>query len=549
MKFCQSLKLFFFQTRRISDKNFHITTPIFYVNSDPHIGHLYSVLLADAIFRWNLMRCGNSLVQPSSSNFYFSTGTDEHGKKIHDAANATGVSPENHCDVYSNRFMNLSKKFGIKYTGFTRTTSPKHIEAVNHFWTLLDGRGHIFKRSYEGWYSLVDECFYNDYEVVGHTTNDGKQIKIAIETKTVVTKISEENYAFDLSQFYEQIRHWANQPGVISQSHLISYIDDFMSKDSTAQISISRPVSRCSWGIPVPNDNSQTVYVWFDALVNYLTAVGYPKQIISWPPTIQVLGIDIFKFHSIYWPAFLLAAGLSLPERLLVHGHWLSGRRKMSKSLGNVFCPLKTSEIISVDGLRYFLLKQKHGDFTLEKAATLVNAYLVNDLGNLLQRSINPRLNPLKQYPIRTDINELLTHFDDETSKATAKQLIEKLETLPEIATEHYDNQNIHRVLDLLVELVQLANLFFQQCEPWKIINSQIKLDSVLFITYETVRLTAIYLQPATPDFADKLLSILGIPHAERTIEAARFLNPRTDSGTVGMEKNEAVFPRIALNK
>uniref|UniRef100_A0A1I8BIQ3 Methionine--tRNA ligase, mitochondrial n=1 Tax=Meloidogyne hapla TaxID=6305 RepID=A0A1I8BIQ3_MELHA len=361
------------------------------------------------------MRCGNSLVQPSSSNFYFSTGTDEHGKKIHDAANATGVSPENHCDVYSNRFMNLSKKFGIKYTGFTRTTSPKHIEAVNHFWTLLDGRGHIFKRSYEGWYSLVDECFYNDYEVVGHTTNDGKQIKvclkrtfvnfllkflIAIETKTVVTKISEENYAFDLSQFYEQIRHWANQP-----------------------------------------------------------------------------------------------------------------------------------------------------DFTLEKAATLVNAYLVNDLGNLLQRSINPRLNPLKQYPIRTDINELLTHFDDETSKATAKQLIEKLETLPEIATEHYDNQNIHRVLDLLVELVQLANLFFQQCEPWKIINSQIKLDSVLFITYETVRLTAIYLQPATPDFADKLLSILGIPHAERTIEAARFLNPRTDSGTVGMEKNEAVFPRIALNK
>ncbi|CAK5090372.1 unnamed protein product [Meloidogyne enterolobii] len=548
MKFCHSLNLFFIQKRRINHNSFHITTPIFYVNSVPHIGHIYSALLADALFRWNLMRCGNSPNQPSPPNFHFSTGTDEHGKKIQDAANAKGLPPRDHCDVVSSMFMNVFKKFGIKYTRFTRTTSPEHIEAVNHFWNLLGKRGHIFKRSYEGWYSSVDECFYDDYEVIDHTTTNGEQTK----TKSLVTKISEENYAFDLSRFYEQIRNWANQPGVIYQSHLISYIDDFMSKDSAAQISISRPISRCSWGIPVPNDNSQTIYVWFDALVNYLTAVGYPKQIASWPPTIQILGIDIFKFHAIYWPAFLLAADLPLPKKLLVHGHWLSGRRKMSKSLGNVFCPLKTAEITSVDGLRYFLLKQipyEHGDFTLEKAVTLINAYLVNDLGNLLQRSLNPRLNPSKHYPIRTDTNELLAHFDDEMSKATAKQLIEKLETLPEIATEHYDNQNIHRVLDLLVELVQLANLLFQQYEPWKIVNAQKKVDSNLFITYETVRLTAIYLQPVTPDFADRLLSILGIPHTDRGLEFACFMCSRKDSGTVSLERNEAVFPRIVLNK
>lgn len=350
-------------------------------------------------------------------------------------------------------------------------------------------------------------------------------------------------------------------------THFLQHIDLFMEHKSTGQLSISRPTTRCSWGISVPDDPSQTIYVWLDALVNYLTAAGYPNLSHNlWPPTIQILGKDILKFHAIYWPAFLLAADLPLPKQLFVHSHWLMDKRKMSKSLGNVVCPFNAADLLTVDGLRYFLLKQnafEDGNFTMSKSVEVVNAYLVNDLGNLLQRAINPKLNPMQQYPLGYELQDLCSdeaHGNDAAiATLTARQLVQTLEELPECIFTYYDNKEIHNALDTLVDVIQLANRFFQYQQPWKL-TSQDKINSILFLAYESVRMTAILLQPVTPGYSEKLLSILGIPPSFQTLANVNFnlTNNFPSVKVAGSLKNEChllngwtrgpIFPRINFN-
>jgi methionyl-tRNA synthetase len=311
--------------KQIRLKSF-ITTPIFYVNGNPHIGHIYTALLADASHRWELLKAGKDA---DSTAFKLLTGTDEHGVKVQTAALKAGLQPQEFVDQNSQKFRQLFQKFGIANTDFVRTTEERHKKAVTAFWHKLSSKGYIEKACYEGWYSTIDECFYSEKDV--EVVNGSKEM-IAKETKNPVEWIKEDNYMFDIGKFYEPLKDWLNS-GVIQP-------DNFLSMALTAlrpneKLSVSRDSRRLQWGIPVPGDNSQTIYVWLDALVNYLTAAGYPNSDYknAWPPNVQIIGKDILKFHAIYWPAFLMAAELPLPKKLFVHSHWLVDGRKMSKAM------------------------------------------------------------------------------------------------------------------------------------------------------------------------------------------------------------------------
>ncbi|KAH7708749.1 methionyl-tRNA synthetase [Aphelenchoides avenae] len=502
-----------------------VTTPIFYVNSDPHIGHLYSALLADAAHRWELLKSGRD-PRKYYEDFTFATGTDEHGIKVQLAAGFAKKLPREHCDYYSSRFRNMFEKFQICHTDFIRTSEERHKQSVQHFWKVLKEKGHIQKDVYEGWYSAVDECFYAPAEVEELTDDKGQKRMVAKETKAAVEWIQEENYMFDLSPFQGQIRQWLNASGMLFHiAHpmrkagympiALSYIRE------DHKLSISRDSKRLKWGIPVPDDPSQTIYVWLDALTNYLSVANYPNLSANWPPDLQILGKDILKFHAIYWPSFLLAAGLPLPKKLFVHGHWLVDGVKMSKSIGNVVDPFKTSEELSVDGLRYFLLKQgipnDDSNYTTLKAINVINADLVNNLGNLVNRGTVKKLNPKQKYP-SFDV-EVMEH----ELKGTGEKLVLELKALPEKVAAHYDNMLFYKGLELIANAGRNANAFFQLHEPWKLSQGP-KLSTVLYLTYETARICNVLLQPIVPSYADRVLSRFGLNESERELRTTRFM-------------------------
>lgn len=284
----------------------------------------------------------------------YSTGTDEHGIKVQRAAEGKNLDPQIFCDQVSCRFQKLCQEFNASNTHFIRTTDANHKEVVQKFWNKLKESGHIYKSKYQGWYCSSDEAFVTNVEDV---TKDGVTKKVSSESGNEVEWIEEENYMFKLSQFQEPLLKWLDTvPPVIIPNSFHSLVKQTVSR-GIQDLSISRPSSRLSWAIPVPNDESQTIYVWLDALVNYLTVAGYPDA-KQWPPDLHVIGKDILKFHAIYWPAFLMAVGMEPPRRILCHSHWTISDEKMSKSKGNVVDPFKKALEFSPEGLRYFLLRQ-----------------------------------------------------------------------------------------------------------------------------------------------------------------------------------------------
>ena len=316
------------------------------LDSEPHIGHLHSLLVADAIHRFKQLQ--------GVDNTIFSTGTDEHGIKVQRAAEAKGVEPQVFCDQISERFQKMTIDFNSSNTTFIRTTDIQHKEIVHKFWNKLQENGHIYKSKYQGWYCSSDESFVTTVEDV---TKDGVTKKVSSESGHEVEWIEEENYMFKLSQFQEPLLRWLDtKPAVIVPDVFHALVKQIVSK-GLQDLSISRPSNRLSWAIRVPNDESQTIYVWLDALANYLTVAGYPETKL-WPPDLQVIGKDILKFHAIYWPAFLIAAGLEAPRKILCHSHWTISDLKMSKSKGNVVDPFKKADHVTSEGLRYFLLRQ-----------------------------------------------------------------------------------------------------------------------------------------------------------------------------------------------
>lgn len=498
-----------------------MTTPIFYVNASPHLGHLYSAVIADCFHRYKILQGFNSK---------FATGTDEHGLKIQQAAEAAGKDPLTFCTDVSGRFRQLFDSSNVSYTDYIRTTEPRHRRAVQHFWSVLRDKGLIYKGSYEGWYSTQDESFLMPSQVADALDSSGKEIKVSLESGHKVEWMKEENYMFRLSAFRPTLVDWLRRnPQAVQPERFYQAVLQWLQED-LPDLSVSRQKSRLQWGIPVPGDPEQTIYVWLDALVNYLTVAGYPDNLNLWNSAHHVIGKDILKFHAIYWPSFLLGAGLSLPQTIHVHSHWTVGGKKMSKSLGNVVDPLERSRMFTSDGLRYFLLRQgvpdSDCDYTEDKVLKLLNAELADSLGGLLNRCTAPALNPAQIY----------TRFCPQSflSEPEGRAVVEDyhmlnaVKQLPAVVEQHFESMHVYKALEAISACVRQTNGFVQRHAPWKLdrtdIKDQLWLDTIIHVSLECLRVYGTLLQPVVPEISDKLLCKLGVVRRERSWADINFL-------------------------
>lgn len=496
------------------------------MNAAPHIGHFYSAVIADCLHRFKLLKGCTSR---------FATGTDEHGLKIQQAADIVNKDPLSFCNEVSEKFKHLFETSNISFTDFIRTTEDRHRQAVQHFWTVLYGKGYIYKGSYEGWYSTQDESFLTPTQVTDSTDANGNVIKVSTESGHKVEWMKEENYMFRLSEFRSPLLQWLKEnPSVVQPEKFHHQVLQWL-EDDLPDLSVSRQRSRLQWGITVPGDQEQTIYVWLDALVNYLTVAGYPDLHTEWWNCAHhVVGKDILKFHAVYWPAFLMAAGLPLPKVVKVHSHWTVQGKKMSKSLGNVVDPFGTSQRFTVDGMRYFLLRQgvpEHDcDYEDSKLVKLLNSELADALGGLLNRCIASALNPGQLYP--TFCSKTFPKGSSEEPRGRALtedyKMVESVTALPILVQEHFDNLHIYKALEAISACVRQTNGFMQRHTPWKLdcMDECDKrwLDTILHVTMECLRVYGSLLQPVVPGLADKLLSRLGVKPEERSLVEVCFL-------------------------
>ncbi|XP_044522367.1 methionine--tRNA ligase, mitochondrial [Gracilinanus agilis] len=523
---------------RAEGGRFCFTTPIFYVNAAPHIGHLYSALLADALARYRRLRAATPPVtSPAAPLVRFSTGTDEHGLKIQQAATAAGLTPSELCDRVSAQFRALFQEAGISITDFLRTTEARHRRAVHYFWGVLHARGLLYKGLYEGWYCASEECFLPEGKVTWRPGPDGQSHPVALDSGHPVCWMKEENYIFRLSQFREPLRQWLlDDPQAITPDPFRHTVLQWLEED-LPDLSVSRGNSHLYWGLPVPGDPTQTIYVWVDALVNYLTVIGYPdsEQEAWWPATHHIIGKDILKFHAIYWPALLLGAGMTPPHRIYVHSHWTVHGQKMSKSLGNVVDPLTCLDQFTVDGFRYFLLRQGvpnwDCDYYEKKVVKLLDAELADALGGLLNRCTATSLNPTGTFPVfSTSCFPSMEGIMAAPTKAQPEDyaLVKAVSALPLQVESYYENFQIYKALEAVSTCVRQTNGFVQRNAPWKLNRENLAdaqwLDTVLHVTLECLRVFGLLLQPVTPALADKLLSRLGISETERGLQNICFL-------------------------
>ncbi|KAJ1522223.1 hypothetical protein ONE63_002531 [Megalurothrips usitatus] len=520
----------YFHTTSLKNYDFTVTTPIFYCNAAPHIGHLYTVVLADAAARFRQLQ--------DDGQINFVTGTDEHGTKIFQAAANNKMSPREYCDKISAEYRLLFSESEINYTHFIRTTQTEHKEAVNNFWKQLSDGNFIYKGSYSGWYCVPDEAFLTEAQVKDGLNAEGRSCKVSIDSGHPVEWTTEENFMFRLSSFKKDLLYWLQRDDVVKPENFHRALVKWLEETELDDLSISRPASRVPWGIPVPDNPSHTVYVWLDALVNYLTAAGYPNSSDfskKWPPTIQILGKDILKFHGIYWPAFLMAAGLDPPRQLLVHSHWTVESEKMSKSRGNVVqppSPTKGGSLQELVAMRYFLLRtgtpHKDNNYCHDLMVHEANTDLMGAIGNLLNRCTGEILNPKQEYP------PLPEEFPD---CPECKELLSAVESLPGIVKEHFESCNFYLGIIEILKVIDFANQFFTQMAPWKFSKEELgsgRQNSILHVTMESLRISGIALQPIIPSLASTLLSRLGIPKDQRMwrdIEKASWCGGSSASG------------------
>ena len=489
----------------ILNKPYFITTPIFYVNAAPHIGHVHSALVADAQARFQKLR--------TKRDPLFSTGTDEHGLKIQQAAEKFQQSPFDYASAVSMSYQSLFKRLRLCHSDFIRTTEGRHRSAVHALWNTIHEGDHIVKRAHEGWYCVQDETFLTENQLV--TKADG--LKVSAESGHPVEWCTEENYVFKLSNFSQKILNYLDKDeSVIRPKVFRNHLNSFF-ENGLPDISVSRPSSRLKWGIPVPNDPSQTIYVWLDALTNYLTVAGYPDHLKNWPPSCHVIGKDILKFHAIYWPGFLMAAGLDPPESILCHSHWMVGDEKMSKSKGNVIDPNMLMDQVSEEGLRYFLLREgtphSDGNFSDKKMRNYLDSELANTLGNLLSRVSKGTILESQQFPAGVDSNHC---------SQLALDLMDQAERLPSTAAQHFSDFNYHLGVDAIMQLLRDCNGFIQEEKPWELKKSdRERLQTVLLLALECLRVSGILLQPIVPHLTDLLLTKLGVPADQRHWENA----------------------------
>jgi len=474
--------------------NYYITTPIYYPSGEPHMGHAYSSILADVFARFNRI---------AGKNVYFLTGTDEHGLKIQNAAKKNKLEPILYCDKISEVFKNLTKKLNLSNNDFIRTTEKRHHKAVNDLWNKLVKSGDIYLSKYKGWYSVSDEAYYDENEII---EKEGK--KISTFSGSLVEWVEEDSYFFKLSawekkllKFYEE-----NKKFILPNSRRNEVIN--FVKGGLRDLSVSR--TSFSWGIKVPENNKHVIYVWLDALTNYLSAIEYPNIDSKlyknfWPASVHVIGKDILRFHAIYWPAFLLAANISPPKRVFSHGWILSGEEKMSKSKGNILNPIEIIEKYGIDQLRYYLMKEvshgSDGSISLKNLEKCVNSDLANNYGNLCQRVFSFIKNNCDNTVL---MNNNLSKND--------KNIIQETKNLTKDLSDLMNNQNLNSYIKKVIDISFLTNKYINDEEPWKLKNNnREKMNNILHIALEQIGMISILLNPIIPISTSKVLDALNI--------------------------------------
>lgn len=505
-------------------KNFYVTTAISYPNGSPHIGHAYEAIATDAIARFE--RC-------DGKNVYFLTGTDEHGLKMQQTAAKLGTTPRELAEQNTARFKEMATALNLSHDDFIRTSEPRHYRAAEEIWQRMAASGDIYISKYAGWYSIRDEAFYSEKE----TTVGEDGIRLGPQGSPVEWQ-EEETYFFRLSAYEDKLlAHYQANPDFILPPERRNEVTSFV-KGGLQDLSISR--TTLQWGIPVPDAPGHVMYVWVDALTNYITGVGFPDDDAAlwpyWPADVHVIGKDIVRFHAVYWPAFLMSAGLTLPKRIFAHGFMLNRGEKMSKSVGNVIDPFNLVQEFGIDQIRYYFLREvtfgQDGNYSPELIENRINADLANDIGNLAQRSLSM---------IAKNCSGAVPEPGEFTAEDHA--ILAAADGIYVKAREAMDRQAIKHYLDAVWEVVGEANRYFAAQEPWTKRKTDLeRMNTILYVTAEVVRQVAILAHPVVPAGAAKLLDLLAVPSDQRTFAA---LGPdgRLKAATT-LPKPEGAFPR-----
>src|ERR1700739_2700502 len=494
---------------------YYVTTAITYPNGEPHVGHAYEYIATDAIARFKRL---------DGFDVRFLTGTDEHGLKMVETAAAEGIPTAELARRNSDVFQRLQEKLNISFDRFIRTTDADHHQASKEIWRRMAASGDIYLDSYSGWYSVRDERFFVESET--RLLDDG--IRLAIETGAPVTWTEEQTYFFRLSAYADKLlAHYEANPDFIAPEVRRNEVVSFVA-GGLRDLSISR--TSFDWGVQVPDHPDHVMYVWVDALTNYLTGVGYPDTDSElfrryWPADLRMIGKDIIRFHAVYWPAFLMSAGIELPRRVFAHGFLLNRGEKMSKSVGNIVAPDALVDTFGVDQVRYFLLREvpfgQDGSYSEEAIVTRINTDLANELGNLAQRSLSMVAKNLSG--VVPEPGEFTTA--DTELRNTADGLLERVRA-------SFDGQAMHLDLEAIWLMLGEANKYFSAQQPWVLRKSESDTDqarfrTVLYTTCEAVRIAALLVQPVMPESAAKMLDLLGQTEDQRTFTAiGRRLSP-----------------------
>jgi len=506
--------------------NFYITTPIYYPSGQPHMGHAYSSILADVFARFKRI---------DSCNVFFLTGTDEHGLKIQKAAEKDGLQPLIFCKKISKVFEDLTKKLNLSNDDFIRTTEKRHHEAVEDLWKRLVVSGNIYLSKYKGWYSVSDETYYNTDEV---SEKNGK--KIAISSGSYVDWVEEESFFFKLSawenkllEFYEKNKKFILP--ISRRNEVINFV-----KSGLKDLSVSR--TSFNWGIKVPSNKKHVIYVWLDALTNYLSALNFPKTHGNlyrnfWPASLHVIGKDILRFHAIYWPAFLLAAGIEPPHRVFSHGWILSGDEKMSKSRGNILNPIEIIDHYGIDELRYYLMKEvshgSDGSISLKSLENCINSDLANNYGNLCQRVFTF---------VKSNCDNKI-HLPKKFTK-TDISLLDLMTLKIKRSSEIMDDQDLNNYIKSIMEVSVATNKYINDMEPWSIKKTdKERMNTIIYTSLEQIAKISILLNPIVPKSTRKVLRAMNIPESQWNLSFIK--NNRVFKKNITLNKLDILFKKF----